>query len=196
MAGDFDKLFGEDWQPQDPDPEGLSSGRSRSDDEHTSLDASAADPDFTSETENRKPRSLNEKEVKIAGVFMQQDPSMKQPQHFVLLRDNRGRHVKIYVGQFEALAITLAIDNEKPDRPLTHDLLKLILDRLDVSVDRVIIDDLWQDTFYAKLVLTTANGNMEVDTRPSDAIAVAVRGKAPIYMAESVLEAAVRPEAQ
>jgi bifunctional DNase/RNase len=193
VAGDFDKLFGEDWQPQEPDPESRPPARG-GDDEYL-LESASVDPNFTSETENRRPRSLNEKEVKIAGVFMQQDANMQHPQHFVLLRDNRGRHVKIYVGQFEALAITLALDNEKPDRPLTHDLLKLILDRMDVKVDRVIIDDLWQDTFYAKLVLTQADGiALEVDARPSDAIAVAVRGKAPIYMAESVLEATVKAE--
>lgn len=191
MAGDFDKLFGEDWQPQEPDPEGRKSSR---DDEH-SIEAAHSNPDYTSETENRKPRSLNEKEVKIAGVFIQQDPSMPHPQHFVLLRDNRGRHVKIFVGQFEALAITLALDNEKTDRPLTHDLLKLIMDRLDTKVDRVIIDDLWQDTFYAKLILLQpSGGTIEVDARPSDAIAIAVRGKAPIYMAETVLEATVKSD--
>lgn len=195
MAGDFDKLFGEDWQPQEPDPEGSALARGRNGDDEYALEAASVDPNFTSETENRQPRSLNEKEVKIAGVFMQQDANMQHPQHFVLLRDNRGRHVKIYVGQFEALAITLALDNEKPDRPLTHDLLKLILDKMDVKVDRVIIDDLWQDTFYAKLVLTRPDGSaLEVDARPSDAVAVAVRGKAPIYMAESVLEATVKAE--
>jgi len=191
VAGDFDKLFGEDWQPQEPDPEGRQPSR---DDEH-SIEAAQGNPDYTSETENRKPRSLNEKEVKIAGVFVQTDPNTPHRQHFVLLRDNRGRHVKIFVGEFEALAITLALDNEKTDRPLTHDLLKLIMDRLDTKVDRVIIDDLWQDTFYAKLILLQpSGGTIEVDARPSDAIAIAVRGKAPIYMAETVLEATVKSD--
>jgi bifunctional DNase/RNase len=114
------------------------------------------------------------------------------PQHFVLLRDNRGRRITIYVGQFEALAIHLALDGEAPERPLTHDLITTVIDRLGATVDRVIIDDLWNETFYAKIGLTKPDGsNVEIDARSSDAIAIAIRARAPIYMAEFVIEQTV-----
>jgi bifunctional DNase/RNase len=117
------------------------------------------------------------------------------PQHFVLFKDNRGRLVRIWVGQFEALSISNAIDNEPMDRPLTHDLMKILLDRLGAAIERVIIDDLWKETFYARVTLVKTGGEyIEIDARPSDAVAIALRSKAPIYMAESVLEMSVRPE--
>lgn len=188
MPGDFDKLFGDDWQPPDFDAEGgrLPSFRESSGE----LPSGGGD---TSERENRAPRSLNEKEVKVMGVYMHQEQATQQ--HFVLLRDNKGRRVPIWVGQFEAWAIQLSLEGEAPDRPFTHDLIKILLDRLDATVERVIIDDLWNETFYAKIGLTRPSGeNVEIDARPSDAIAVALRARAPIYMAESVLEATVRQD--
>jgi len=210
VAGDFDKLFGDDWQPQDGDPDGPSSSlsgregedagagprelrKSGGDDSLSSMPAFDK-AEFTSETENLKPRTLNEKEVKVMGVYIHQEPGVS-PQHFVSLRDNRGRMVKIYVGQFEALAISIALDGEVLDRPMTHDLIKLIVDRFDASIERVVIDDLWNDTFYAKIGILKSDGTaMDIDARPSDAIAAAIRSRAPIYMAESVLEATVRTE--
>ena len=183
MAGDFDKLFGDDWAPQDPEPV-----RGHGDDAETLLPL-PADADYTSEVENRTPRSLNEKEVKVMNVYSQQEPGTP-PQHFVLLRDNRGRRIMIFVGQFEALAIHFAIDGEVPERPMTHDLIPAMIERLGGTVDRVVIDDLWNETFYAKIGITKADGTtIEIDARSSDAIAIAVRTKAPIYMAEAVIEA-------
>ena len=189
MPGDFDKLFGDDWQPPEFDADGGHMPSFR--------ESSAGEPPSgeggTSERENHAPRSLNEKEVKVMGVYMQQDQATSQ--HFVLLRDNRSRRVPIWVGQFEAWAISFALEGEAPDRPFTHDLIKILLDRLDATVDRVIIDDLWNETFYAKIGLTRKGGEtMEIDARPSDAIAIALRFRTPIYMAESVLEATVRQE--
>jgi bifunctional DNase/RNase len=75
---------------------------------------------------------------------------------------------------------------------MTHDLLKLLVDRLGGKVEKIIIDDLWQDTYYAKITISTNKGAsvQEIDARPSDAIALALREKAPIFMAESVLEQA------
>ena len=191
MPGDFDKLFGDDWQPSEFDAEStrLPSFRGPSPEDGPSTEGN------TSEVENRAPRALNEKEVKVMGVYMHQDQSLPSPQHFVLLRDNRGRRVPIWVGQFEAWAISFALEGEAPDRPFTHDLIKILLDRLDANVERVIIDDLWNETFYAKIGLTRPGGEaLEIDARPSDAIAIALRSRAPIYMAESVLEATVRQE--
>ncbi len=185
MPGDFDKLFDDDWRPQETDPDGLSSLRD-------SIREGNGEP--ASENENRAPRSLNEKEVKIMGVYAHQENGTIA-NHFVLLRDNRGRRVPIFVGQFEAWAISLALEGESPDRPYTHDLIRLLLERLDATIERVVIDDLWNETFYAKIGLVKVDGEtMELDARPSDAIALALRVRAPIYMAETVLEATIRTE--
>ncbi len=182
MPGDFDKLFDDEWRPSDLDSE-VPTRRTGS-----------GEGDSTSEMENTRPRSLHEKEVKVMGVFAHQEQGTVA-NHFVLLRDNRGRRVPIFVGQFEAWAISLALEGDSPDRPFTHDLIKLMLERLDASIDQVIIDDLWNETFYAKIGLTQKNGqSMEIDARPSDAIALALRSRAPIYMAETVLEATIRTE--
>ena len=93
-----------------------------------------------------------------------------------------------------ALAISLALESEAPDRPFTHDLIKNILDRLNTRVERVTIDDLWQETFYARITLDHQGEILDIDARPSDAIALALRYKAPIYVAEAVLEATATPE--
>ena len=194
MAGDFDKLFDDDWRPQETDPDGLASLRGPSREEFPLHEENSLAGEFTSERENNKPRSLNEKEVKVMGVYAHQDQGMA-PNHFVLLRDNRGRRVPIFVGQFEAWAISLALEGDSPDRPFTHDLIKQMLERLDAKVERIIIDDLWNETFYAKIGIVKAGGeNLELDARPSDAIALALRVRAPIYMAEIVLEATIRTE--
>lgn len=189
MPGDFDKLFGDDWQPPEFDADTGRLPFFSGGENGPGVPSEGGSP----EIENRAPHSLNEKEVKVIGVFMQQHEAVQQ--HFVLLRDNRGRRVPIWVGQFEVWAITLALEGETPDRPFTHDLIKILLDRLDAKVERVIIDDLWNQTFYAKIGLIRPGGEMlEIDARPSDAIAIALRVRAPIYMAESVLEATMHPE--
>ena len=188
MPGDFDKLFDDDWRPQDSDLEPALSQRGPGN------ETDGPPSDFTSERENRTPKSLNEKEVKVMGVYAHQDQGTIA-NHFVLLRDNRGRRVPIFVGQFEAWAISLALEGDAPDRPFTHDLIRLMLDRLEATIERVVIDDLWNETFYAKIGLVKAGGEtMEIDARPSDAIALALRVRAPIYMAETVLEATIRTE--
>ena len=194
MAGDFDKLFDDEWRPQDTDPDGLASLRGASRDDFAGREEMSVSGEFTSETENSKPRPLNEKEVKVMGVYAHQDQGTIA-NHFVLLRDNRGRRVPIFVGQFEAWAISLALEGDSPDRPFTHDLIKQMLERLDAKIERIIIDDLWNETFYAKIGVVKAGGEtMELDARPSDAIALALRVRAPIYMAETVLEATIRTE--
>ena len=175
MGNDFKDLFG-DWRPDEE-------GRGR-------------DEELRAEPENRIRRALNEKEVKIVNVYEAVDstaePSSRQStqhQTFVLLRDNKGRELRIYVLRDIALAISLALESETPDRPFTHDLMKNILDRLGVSIERVTIDDLWQETFYARITLDNKGESVDIDARPSDAIALALRYKAPIYVAEAVLEA-------
>ena len=109
MASDFDKLFDDDWRPRDSDPEegGLRGSRPAGEGSLFGAMPSPTDENSTSENENRAPRALNEKEVKVMGVYMHQEQG-SLPNHFVLMRDNRGRRVPIFVGQFEALAISLA----------------------------------------------------------------------------------------
>ena len=109
----------------------------------------------------------------------------------ILLKEIDGnRRLPIIIGAFEAQAIALEIEGIKPPRPLTHDLLKQITDNLGASVVEVIVDELRENTFYAKIILEVAALSQEIDARPSDAIALAVRAQAPIYVAESVLQAA------
>lgn len=109
----------------------------------------------------------------------------------ILLKEIEGvRRLPIIIGAFEAQAIALEIEGIKPPRPLTHDLLKQIIDNLGGSVIEVIINELRENTFYAKIVLDVSGLTNEIDARPSDAIALSVRTQTPIFVAESVLEAA------
>src|SRR5262249_32063153 len=134
--------------------------------------------------EARRRRELNEKEVKVVGVYEHPKGA------FVLLRDGRGRAMPIFIGHPEALSISLAIEGQATPRPLTHDLIRSLLERLGASVEAALVDDLYNNTYYAKITLRTNGTPMDVDCRPSDAIAVALRAKAPIYVADAVLEEA------
>jgi bifunctional DNase/RNase len=109
----------------------------------------------------------------------------------ILLKEMEGnKRLPIIIGAFEAQAIALEIEGIKPPRPLTHDLLKQLTDSLGASVIEVIIDELRENTFYAKIVLEVSGFSQEIDARPSDAIALAVRTQAPIYVASTVLDTA------
>lgn len=109
----------------------------------------------------------------------------------ILLREvGASRRLPIIIGAFEAQAIALEIEGIKPPRPLTHDLLKHLIDNLGATIIEIIIDELRENTFYAKIVLEISGLTNEIDARPSDAIALAVRARAPIYVAEAVMEAA------
>lgn len=109
----------------------------------------------------------------------------------ILLREvGANRRLPIIIGAFEAQAIALEIEGIKPPRPLTHDLLKHMIDNLGASIIEIIIDELRENTFYAKIVLEVSGLTNEIDARPSDAIALAVRARSPIYVAELVMEAA------
>jgi bifunctional DNase/RNase len=109
----------------------------------------------------------------------------------ILLKEFEGnRRLPIIIGAFEAQAIALEIEGIKPPRPLTHDLLKQLTDNLGASVIEVIVDELRENTFYAKVILEASGLVQEIDARPSDAIALAVRAESPIYVANSVMEAA------
>lgn len=126
-------------------------------------------------------------EVRVEGVFT--GAADGKIQQFVLLTDGR-RRLPILIGPFEAQAIVYPLDGVQPDRPMTHDLLRAMVERLGGRLDRVVIDDLWNTTYYAKLYIRRGPEEMEVDSRPSDAIALAVRFEAPIFVSERILEQA------
>lgn len=111
-------------------------------------------------------------------------------QPIVLLREVAGtRYLPIWIGAVEATAIAFALEGVEPDRPLTHDLLQLITDSLDVTVRQVTVTELKDGIFYADLVLTPPGGeDVIVSARPSDAIALAARTKAPLFASAEVLE--------
>jgi len=109
----------------------------------------------------------------------------------ILLKEINGvRRLPIIIGAFEAQAIALEIEGIKPPRPLTHDLIKQVIDNLGATVMEIIVDELRENTFYAKIILEVSALTNEIDSRPSDAIALAVRTQAPIYVAESVMQIA------
>jgi bifunctional DNase/RNase len=108
--------------------------------------------------------------------------------YIVVLKDDSGKKLlPIWIGASEGNSIALAMSNVKASRPLTHDLLVNIFDRLDVEIARVVISDLIDNTFYASLYLLQNGKEFHIDSRPSDAIAVAIRIGAPVFVEEEVL---------
>lgn len=117
------------------------------------------------------------------------DPSSQLP--VVVLRDADGRlFLPIWIGAPEANAIALRIEGVEPPRPMTHDLLCASLERLGARVEKVVICDLKENTFYALIHLRVNGDEVTIDSRPSDAIALALRAEAPIFVLRSVLEKA------
>ena len=112
----------------------------------------------------------------------------------VILKDEQAnRWLPIVVGSTEAQAIALQLENINPPRPLTHDLMKDLLDSIEVSVSRVVVSDLRENTYYALIGIERNGKSRDIDARPSDAIALALRMNAPIFVAEEVMKkAAVR----
>ena len=123
-------------------------------------------------------------EMTIKGLMV--DPVTNVP--IILLRDAAGQKVlPIWVGIFEANAIALQIENVTPPRPMTHDLLRNVITDLDGQVDRIVVSDLKDNTFYAVIHLTVRGERVAVDARPSDAIALALRTRSPILVEEEVI---------
>jgi bifunctional DNase/RNase len=117
--------------------------------------------------------------------------SLMNYQRVVILKEKESdRYLPIWIGPAEADAIAVRLQEVAVARPLTHDLLRSIIDSLGASVDYVIVNDLSNDTFFARIMLQIDGRVMEIDSRPSDAIALAVRVQVPIYADESVLEKA------
>lgn len=113
-------------------------------------------------------------------------------QHRVVVLKEEGteRYLPIWIGPFEADAITIGLQAMEMSRPLTHDLLISLIEEMEASVSYILVNDLRDDTFYAQIVIEADGRHLKVDSRPSDAIALAVRAKAPIYVAEAVMERA------
>lgn len=121
---------------------------------------------------------------------------MPTSQHVVILKEkDADRYLPIWIGPFEANAIALKITGVKPERPITHDLMASTLGQLDIGLSRIVVTSLANDVFYARLHLKGNGHELDVDARPSDAIALAVRMECPIFVADEVLEkAGVLPE--
>lgn len=122
--------------------------------------------------------------------------SLMSQYRVVILKDNNSdRYLPIWIGPCEADAITIELQEMPPQRPLTHDLLRSMIRELGGQVVHILINDLRSDVYYARIVIDVGGKQIEVDSRPSDAIALAVRAKAPIFVAETVMErASIEPE--
>ncbi len=125
------------------------------------------------------------KEMRVAGITV--DPFTNTP--IVILKDVEEKDVlPMWIGLLEASSIATAIENIQTPRPMTHDLLKNILDKLEAKVVRIEVTDLKDNTFYALLYVVVGSEKFIIDSRPSDAIAIALRTGAPIFVEESVLK--------
>jgi uncharacterized protein len=122
--------------------------------------------------------------------------SLMSQHRIVVLKDAAGdRYLPIWIGPCEADAITIELQEMPPQRPLTHDLLKSVVRELGGKVVHILINDLRNDVYYARIVVDVAGKQIEVDSRPSDAIALAVRAKVPIFVADVVMDkAAIEPD--
>lgn len=131
--------------------------------------------------------------VTIAGMTM--DPSSNTP-IIILKSEEDDQAVPIWIGLLEATSIASALQDIQFDRPMTHDLFKNFLDNVEIGVTRVEVCDLKDNTFYAKIYFDSKNKNFSMDARPSDAIAIALRFKAPIYLDEKVIEKSKMTESE
>lgn len=126
-----------------------------------------------------------ESEMKLVRIIMNKNSDLQT----IILKEKDGdRILTIGIGNSEVNAIKIELAGIKPPRPLTHDLLKSIIDALGVTIKRIIVTDLENSTFYAKIILGFKNNSeKEIDSRPSDGIALALRAKVPIYAREKLL---------
>ncbi len=131
-------------------------------------------------------------EVKIAGIQV----SLMSQHRVVLLKElGAERYLPIWIGPYEAEALSLELQQISVARPLTHDLLKNVIEAMGGVVEYIVVSELRDDTFYARIVISMDGRTIEVDSRPSDAMNLAVRTRVPIYVAEEVMEqAGVVPE--
>ncbi len=126
------------------------------------------------------------REAEVKAVLI--DPTQGAP--VILLKDRHSSKVlPIWIGQSEAVSIASALRRERPPRPMSHDLMKSLLEAVGARVEKVIISDLRDNVFYATIYLRTSDGALyEIDARPSDSVALALRVDAPIYISENVFD--------
>jgi bifunctional DNase/RNase len=143
---------------------------------------------------------LSKKGIALSKILMEilglsTSPSSGGAYALILSEAEGNQRLPIIIGSFEAQAIALELENIKPPRPMTHDLLKNFVSNFNAEIKEVYINELNEGTFFAKIILEREGGVIELDSRPSDAIALAVRFNAPIYVDESVLiEAGIKTE--
>ena len=131
-------------------------------------------------------------EMKIKGLMI--DPVSNMP--IIILKNDAGDSVlPIWVGIFEANAIAMQLESVVSPRPMTHDLLKNVIEGLHAKIARVVINDLKDNTFFANIFLDRNGDDLCIDSRPSDAMALALRAEAPIFVEKAVLEKSASPEA-
>jgi len=123
--------------------------------------------------------------VSIAGLTM--DPASNTP-IIILKSEKNNQAIPIWIGLLEATSIASALQNIKYERPMTHDLFKNFTELLDISISKIEVCDLKDNTFYAKIYFISKDGNFEMDARPSDAIALALRFDAPIFVADEIMQ--------
>jgi len=132
----------------------------------------------------KKELVMVEVEMKIRGLMM--DPTANTP--IVILKDViSDRMLPIWVGPYEANAIALEIEKSAPQRPMTHDLLRNLISQVGARVDRIVVTDLIENTFFAVIEMTVDGKRMMLDSRPTDAIALALRVDCPIFVNEDVI---------
>ncbi len=132
--------------------------------------------------------NYNKVEVEIMGLSS--SPSSGGAYALLLKEVYGNRRLPIIIGAFEAQSIALELEGIKPPRPLTHDLLKSMIDNLGGTITEILVDELRENTFYAKITVEQSSLTNQVDSRPSDAIALAVRSRAQIFVADSVMDKA------
>lgn len=126
-------------------------------------------------------------EMKVEGLTL--DPLTNMP--IIILKDSSGsKALPIWVGYFEANAIALEIEKITTPRPMTHDLLRNLIHTMKAKINHILVSELKDNTFYAVISLVYGGNTVSIDSRPSDAIALALRTKSPIYVEEKVIEAA------
>ena len=121
--------------------------------------------------------------VNIEGVYEDD-----RGRSFVILRDSTSRVLPIWIGPCEAFSISLALEGKIIPRPMTHDLMKNMLELLEADIESILVDDLSEGTYYARLTLKANGRSLNIDARPSDAIALALRTSAPVFVAERVMQ--------
>ncbi len=124
----------------------------------------------------------------LVGLIL--DPVSKTPV-MILRPEDENKIIPIWIGSYEADVITMELENIRPPRPMTHDLLKDILMHLNSKVEKVVVTDIVENTYYAELFIKREDDVTIVDCRPSDAIAIALKNKAPIYISENVYQTSV-----